>query len=99
MQDRKKTGHGNKTVITEPAQAPPAWDDEGEDCCTLRFNMEKKDPYVEIYRTWREFMTGLTPEERKFVQKLTCGNQDRCSPEEINKIASAMKGNLDKVAK
>ena len=91
----KKNRHG-KTIITEPEQAPPAWKGDDEDCCELSFTMERKDPFVEIYRTWRAYMMGLTPAERKFVRKLTCGEESGCSPEEINKIASAMKGNLDK---
>ena len=82
---------------------PPSWKelDASEECCKLELNMDdfkKKDPYVEIYARWREFMLPLSDLERKFVKKLFCGSKET-SKEEVDAWVKATKGQLDKPAK
>ena len=81
---------------------PASWElGPDEECCRLELSMDefkKKDPYVEIYARWREFMLPLSVEERRFVKKLVCGS-DQTSKEEVDAWVKATKGQLDKKTK
>ena len=72
-----------------------------EECCEIEMSvsdMKKKDPFVEIYARWREFMLPLSEMERRFVKKLVCGSSET-SKEEVDAWVKATKGQLDKKAK
>jgi len=98
MNDDAKTIKRWRT-ITSLDQVPADWElEEGEQCCRIVMNTDdfkKKDPYVEIYARWREFMLPLSEMERRFVRKLVCGNKET-SKEEVDSWVKATKGQLDK---
>ena len=81
--------------IKDLKDIPPAWLDDGNEKVTLSMDLNE-DPWVALYATWRQFVAGLTDEEKRVVKKWACGTPEPCSKEEINDWVSATKGSLNK---
>ena len=75
---------------------PHTWEVDEDEKIEFSGDLKKEDPWVKLYAGWREFMSGLTHQERQVVKRWTCGDDKKCSNKEINDVVKATKGTLNK---